>query len=176
MLWDAGNPKDALNVAELGRASALGDLMPTQYSAEKRISADPQLWTGVENVMKNESDCTCLYISYSSQRVFLWILKTSGAIQFRKIELDKKTLYTRLTKVARNLDEFFAIMAESLPAEICEDRSIFDNNNERNPESCQEGSPATLRQGKPAGDMNDPQRSLTLFYELLVNPVSRRIT
>ena len=181
LLWDSGKPKDALNVADLGRARALGDLMPTQYSAEKRISADPQLWTGVENVMKNESDCTCLYISYSSQRVFLWILTTSGAVQFRKIELDKKTLYTRLTKFARNLDEFFAIMAESfgtfgiLPAEVCKDRSIIDNNNEMNPKSCQEGSPATLRQSKP-GDVNNPRPSLTLFYELLVNPVSRRIT
>ena len=48
-------------------------------------------------------------------------------------------------EVARNLDELFAIMAESfqsfgiLPAEVCEDRSIIDNNNETNPESCQEG-------------------------------------
>ena len=71
LFCDAGNPKDALNVAELGRARALADLMATQYSAEERISADPKSWTGVENVMKEESNCTCLYISYSEQRVFL---------------------------------------------------------------------------------------------------------
>ena len=100
MFCDAGNPKDALNVAELGRARALADLMATQYSAEKRISADPKSSTGVENVMKKESNSTCLYISYSYRRVFLWILKTSGVIQFREIELDKRTLHTRLTKVA----------------------------------------------------------------------------
>ena len=68
-------------------------------------------------------------------------------------------------------------MAESfqsfgiLPAEVCEDRSINNNNIETNPESCQEGSPATLRQDKP-GNMGDPEPSLILFYELLVHPVS----
>ena len=75
------------------------------------------------------------------------------------------------------MDEFFAIIAESfqsfgiLPAEVCEDRSISDNNIETNPESCQKGSPSTLRQGKP-GNLGDPEPSLTLFYELLVHPVS----
>ena len=171
-----GNPKFALYVTELGRARALADLMATQYCTENRISADPQSWTVVENVMKKESNCACLYISYFHDTVFLWILKTSGVIQFRKLEVDKKTLHTRLAEVARNLDEFFAIMAQSfqnfgiLPDEDCEDRSLNDNI-KSNPESCEEESLATLRQGKP-GNANDPEPSLTLFYELLVNPVS----
>ena len=174
----AGNPKDALNVVELGRARALADLMATQYSVENRKSTDRQSWTVAENVKKKESKSTCLYISYLHQTVFLWILKTSGVIQFRKVKVDKKTLYERLTKVAENLDEFFAIMAESfqgfgkLREEICEDRSLNGNNNETNPASCQEESPATLRQGKP-GNTDDPEPSLRLFYELLVDPVSR---
>ena len=177
LFCETGNPKDALNVTELGRARALADLMATQYSAETLISADSQSWTVVENVMKKESNCTCLYISYFGQTVFLWILKTSGVIQFRRLDVDKKTLHTRLTEVAEDLDEFFAIMAKSfgnfgnLPEEVCEDRSLNDNNIETNPESCQEESPATLRQGKP-GNTVDPEPSLTLFYELLVNPVS----
>ena len=177
LFLDAGNPKDALIVADLGRARALADLMATQYFAEKHTSADPKSSTGVENVMKKESNCTCLYISYSDQRVLLWIPKTSGVIQFREIKVDKKTLSTRLTEVARDLDEFFAIMADSfqtfglLPDKVCEDRVIIDNNNETNPESCQEESVVTLRQGKP-GNMTDPEPSLTLFYELLVHPVS----
>ena len=178
LFCETGNPKDALSVAELGRARALADLMATQYSVETPISADPQSWTVVENVMNKESNCTCLYISYLGQKVFLWILKTSGVIQFRKIDVDKKTLHTRLAKVAENLDEFFAIMAESfgnfgnLPVEVCEDRgSLNDNNIETNLESCQEGSPANLRRGKP-GNTDNPEPSLALFYELLVNPVS----
>ena len=177
LFCEAGNHKDALNVAELGRARALADLMATQYSVETFNSSDPQSWTVVENVMKKESNCTCLYISYFDQTVILWILKTSGVIQFRRRYVDKKTLHTRLPKVAENVNEFFAIMAESfgnfgkLPVEVCEDRSLNDNNIETNPESCQEESPATLRQGKP-GNRDDPEPSLTLFYELLVNPVS----
>ena len=174
----AGNPKDALYAAELGRARALGDLMATRYCVEKRISADPQTWTVVENVMKKESDSTCLYISYFDQTVFLWILKTSGVVQFRKQDVAKNTLYTRLTEVAEHLDEFFAIMAKSfqnfgnLPVKICEDRSLGDNNNiETNPESSQEESPAPLRKDKP-GNTDDPEPSLKLFYELLVNPIS----
>ena len=172
-----GNPKDAVNVAEMGRARALADLMATQYSVENCVPADPQSWTVVENVMKKESNCTCLYISYFQQAVFLWILKASGVIQFQKLHVDKKTLYTRLTKVAEDLHEFFAIMAESfqnfglLPNEVCEDRSLNDNSIETNPESFQEESSATLRQGKP-GNMNDPEPSLTLFYEMLLKPVS----
>ena len=172
-----GNPKGALNVAELGRARALAELMATQYSAETLISADPPSWAGVENVMKKESNCTCLYISYLHQTMFLWILKTSGIIQFRILYVDKKTLHARLAKVAEDLNEFFAIMAESfqnfgnLPDEVCEDRSLNDNNIETIAESCHEESPVTLRQGKP-GNMNDPEPSLRLFYELLVNPVS----
>ena len=68
-----GNPRNALNVVELGRARALADLMATQYSAEEHTSADPQSGIGVENVMKNESNCTCPYISYEIQEVFLWL-------------------------------------------------------------------------------------------------------
>ena len=104
-LCETGNPKDALNVAELGRARALADLMATRYSIETLISADPQSWTVVENVMNKESNCTCLYISYLDQTVFLRILKTSEVIQFRKLEVDKKTLHTRLAKVAENLPD-----------------------------------------------------------------------
>ena len=173
----SGNPQDALYVTELGRARALADLMGTQYCTENRISADPQSWTVVETVMKKESNCTCLYISYFYDTVFLWILKTNGVIQFRKLIVDKKTLHTRLAEVARNLDEFFAIMAQSfrtfgiLPEEVCEDRSLNDSSIESHPESCQEENLATLRQGKP-WNTDDPERSLTLFYELLVNPVS----
>ena len=75
-----GNPLESLYAAELGRARALTDLLATQYSAEPIISADSQSWTGIENVMEKEGNCTCLYISYSAQRVFLWILKNSGTV------------------------------------------------------------------------------------------------
>ena len=127
-----GNPREALYAAELGRARALADLMETQYSAQPIISADQQSWTGLENVMKKEGNCACLYISYFGNRVMLWILKKSGTVSLREIKVDEKTLHTRLGEVATNLDEYFAIMAKSCT--------------------------------------NEP--NLTLFYEMLINPVS----
>ncbi|XP_078353057.1 tetratricopeptide repeat protein 28-like [Oculina patagonica] len=173
LLCAAGNFKDALYTVELGRARALADLMATQYSAETHISANPQSWIGIENVIKRESNCTCLYISYTDAQVLLWILKTSGAIHFRHITVDEKTLHTRLGKVATYLDEFFAIMATSfrsfgiLPEELCEDRSL--NDIEPEPDSSREEYLAALRQGK---DEDDPKPSLTLFHEMLIDPVS----
>ena len=171
LFCDIGNPREALHAAELGRARALTDLLATQYSAI--ISPDPQSWTGIENVMKKEGSCACLYISYFHERVFLWILKKGGAVSLRQIKVDKKTLRTRLGEVARHLDDFFAIMVNSfrsfgnLPEELCEDRSL--NEIESNLDSFQEENLKTLRRGK---DTNDSEQSFTLFYEILINPVS----
>ena len=174
LLCDARFPNHALYVAELGRARALADLMATQYSAETHISADPQSWIGIENVMTKQTNCTCLYISYLAQSVFLWILKTSGVISFRKKTVDKNTLYKTLAHPAENLDEFFAIMAKRfrsfgiLPEEVCEDRSLNDMEPAET-DSSQEESHAALRQGE---DEENPEPSLTLFQEMLINPVS----
>ena len=169
-----GNPCNALYVVELGRARALADLMATQYTAATHISADPQSWIGIENVITKESACTCLYISYYDKKMFLWILKTSGVISFREITVDQKTLHKRFARPAENLDEFFAIMAGSfrsfgiLPEEVCEDRSLNDIEPAEADSSLEEGH-AALRRGK---DEENPEPSLTLFYELLINPVS----
>ena len=174
LLCAARIPNHALYVAELRRARALADLMATQYYAETHISADPQSWIGIENVMTKQTNCTCLYISYHAQRVFLWILKTRGVISFRKMTVDKNTLYKTLAQPAEDLDEFFAIMAKSfrsfgiLPEEVCEDRSLNDIEPAET-DSSQEESHAALRQGE---DEENPEPSLTLFYEMLIKPVS----
>ena len=148
--------------------------MATQYSAETFISSNPQSWNGIENVITKESNCTCLYISYHAQRVFLWILKASGDISFREITVNKTTLYKKLARPAENLDEFFAIVAKNfrtfgiLPEELCEDRSLnyFEA---AQSDSSQEESHAALRQGN---DEKDPEMGLTLFHEMLISPVS----
>ncbi|KAL9986905.1 hypothetical protein ACROYT_G001118 [Oculina patagonica] len=163
----------ALYAAELGRARALADLMATQYSAETHISANPQSWIGIENVMTKENNCTCLYISYYNQKVFLWILKTNGVISFQKVTVDENALHKRLAQPAENLDEFFAIMAKSfrsfsiLPEEVCEDRSLNDIDPAES-DSSQEESLAAFRNAK---NENDPELSLTLFHEMLINSV-----
>ena len=42
--------------------------------------------------MKKEGNCACLYISYSTQQVFLWILRTSGAVSLQNIKVNENTL------------------------------------------------------------------------------------
>ncbi|XP_078351478.1 tetratricopeptide repeat protein 28-like [Oculina patagonica] len=88
-LCSAGNPNNALYVLEFVRARALADLMATQYSVERQISANPQSWIGIEDIMKKNSNRVCLYIYYVDQDVFLWIVKTSGVIHFRKMPANK---------------------------------------------------------------------------------------
>ena len=170
LFCDAGNPEKAVYVEELGRARALSDLMATKYSVESEISADPKSWTGIENVVNLESHCTCLYISYTDQNVLLWILKASGDIQYRTLTLDKKTLEAKL---AKNLDEYFANIADNfrsfgiLPEEKCEDRSL--NGTEPKPVSSHQENLAVWRK---AEDKVDPKPSLTLFYQMIIAPVT----
>ena len=168
-----GNPNNALYVVELGRARALADLIATQYCAEKHMTASPQSWIGIENVMKKERNCTCLYISYHAQKVFLWILKTSGVVALRQTTVDKSTLHTKLAQPTSDLNEFFAVMAKSfrsfgiLPEEVCEDRSL--NGAEPNADSCQAESLAPLHRGKDEGDL---ELILTLFHKMIIDPIS----
>ncbi|XP_078353740.1 tetratricopeptide repeat protein 28-like [Oculina patagonica] len=177
LFCDAGIPNIALYVVELGRARALADLMATQYSAEKHPAANPQSQFGIENIMTKESNCTCLYIFYHAQTLFLWILGSSGVISFRKMTVDEKTLYKRLEKPAENLNEFFDIMAKSFrsfgifPEEVCEDRSLNDIGPAES-DSSQKDSIAAWRQAKDKKDPEQSKQSLSLFHEMLINPVS----
>ena len=170
LFCDAGNPEKAVYVEELGRARALSDLMAAKYSVESEISADPKSWTGIENVVNLESHCTCLYISYTDQNVLLWILKASGDIQYRTVTVDKKTLEAKL---AKHLDEYFANIADNfrsfgiLPEEKCEDRSL--NGTEPKPVSSHQENLAVWRK---AEDKVDPKPSLTLFYQMIIAPVT----
>ena len=74
------DPNKALYVVELARARALTDLMATRYSIARQISALPQSWIGIENIIKQESNCSWLYISNHEEKMFLWIIKTSGVV------------------------------------------------------------------------------------------------
>ena len=156
------NPNHGLYVLELARARALADLMSSQYSVKGQISADPQSWTGIENIMKKESNSSCLYISYHTDDLFLWILKTSGIIYFRRITVDEKLVGAGL--VAK-LDDFFAKCFRSigiLSDQECEDRSLNDVE-----------SLAALRLIEE--DDEESQNSewdLSLYYRILISPVA----
>ena len=82
LFCSVGKPNEALNVQELARARALGDLMSAQYCLEKQFSEGPQSWVGIEKIMKKERSSTCLYISYHDQSIRLWVVKPGGTIHF----------------------------------------------------------------------------------------------
>ena len=154
----SGFPNSALYILELSRARALAELMATQYSVEMKISANPQSWIGIENILRKESNCACLYISYHVQDLFLWIIETSGAIYYRTLGINENLALSGLTD---SFDDFFSKCFRSLigtlPEEDCEDRSL--NDIESKVKSCQEESPVA-------------ESSLSFCYRMLIAHVA----
>ena len=168
LLYSTENPQEALNVEEVGRARALADLMAAQYSIENHISADPQSWTRIKNITKNESNCTCLYISYSDKKVLVWVLKTTGDIHFRTGKVNENTLRAELVV---DLDGLFNKSFRTfgiLPREKCEDRSLDDTV----PISFHDESRETLR----GNEIKDTETRLHLFHKIFIAPVANLLT
>ena len=168
-LVSSGNdPNKALYVLELTRARALADLMTTRYSVERKIpAADPQFWIGIENIMKQESNCSCLYIYNHVEKMFFWILKASGTIHFRTLTLHESDIAAGFSDSS---NEFFVASFRSfgiLPQEDCEDRSLNDINSKA--EFSQEEELASLRR---SSDEDDTKLSLTLLYNTIIAPVA----
>ena len=165
-----GNPTQALYVLELGRASALADLMSAQYSATNPISANPKTWADIEKVMDIERTSTCFYISYCFDSIFLWIVKASGVTHFRKIDGNELIVQEGL---AGTLDDFFASKSFKsfgiLSSELCEDRSL--NCIQTESKSCEEDSHEVSRIGKESKDNQGPKMNLPLCYKLIIAPV-----
>ena len=100
-----GHEKDAICVLELARARALADLISVQHSAQQQISVNPPTWAYIERILKNESNCSCLYISYFDQFMFLLVLEGNTPIHFRKIDVNECFVNKGLK---RNMDQIFS--------------------------------------------------------------------
>ena len=131
LLCLTGNPSEALQVQELGRARALADLMSTQYSTGKQVAVNPQqLLVDIERI---ESNCNCLYISYFEELIFLWILQANKPVCFRQINVNdcfgndgrNVARHARVKDVFGN-ETFRGFHV--LPLEGCEDRSLSLSN------------------------------------------------
>ncbi|XP_078370535.1 uncharacterized protein LOC144654306 [Oculina patagonica] len=173
MFCDSGNPYEALYVAELGRARALADLMSAQYSVKNQVSVNPQSRAGIEQIMKKESSCTCLYISYSSQVLLLWVLNKSGVMHFRQMKINDDTASRGLQQV-RNLNDFFAKSFRRfaiLPEERCEDRSLHDDVKATS-KSTQKGSPASFRIVEEEEENKNQEPDISLCYKMIIAPVA----
>ncbi|XP_078353870.1 tetratricopeptide repeat protein 28-like [Oculina patagonica] len=171
LFCSAGKPNEALYVLELFRARALADLMSAQYPVENQISANPQSWAGIFSVTDKELSCTCLYLSYFQQYIYLWILKARTVMYFRKVNGKEVIVHKGLLL---NLDEFFTnerfrSFGILLPEEHCEDRSL--NDIQRKP--FEEDICKASRIGNDGKENQDSlKRNLSLCYKLTIAPVA----
>ena len=172
LLCDTGKTRDALYVEELGRARGLSDLMAEKYSVETHISANPQSWFGIENILRKKNNCTCLYISYFQNRLHLWILKTSGVLHYRRVSPEENLVQAGLPKdlsLSQFLDDNFRSLG-ILPTKDCEDRSL--NTIELQPLSPAQKSSARLRLVEEDEDKDEEViSSLSLCYKRFITPV-----
>ena len=180
LLCSTGNVLDALYVEELGRARGLSDLMIEKYSVETHISANPQSWFGIENILRKKNKCTCLYISYFHNHLHLWILKTNGVLHYRSISLEENLVQAGLPKDL-SLSKYLADNFRSLgiwPIEDCEDRSL--NMVELQPLSPEQKSSEKLRLVEEDEDEDEDEdvdedegviSSLSLCYKMFIAPV-----
>ena len=161
------NPDQALYAAELGRARALADLMSVQYSVQKQISDNPQTWRGIEIVMKNEHKCTCLYISYASHFILLWVIKADESIRLRITDVN--TCFVDKVSL-RSVDEMFGIeivrQFHTLFQEKCEDRSWVSSVAKK------DSLVANRLVGEDEDENQQPIPTLSECYNMIIAPVA----
>ena len=171
----SGNQKDAVCVLELARARALADLISVQHSAQQQISVNPPPWADIERILKKESNCSCLYISYEDQRMFLWVLKGNKPIHFREIDVNECFVHKGLK---RNVNQVFSeerFRRFNVPSqEQCEDRSIsFLKASDSTREPAEEGSLVVYRRPKQEEEENlQPLPTLAERYKMIIAPVA----
>ena len=173
-----GNPHEGLYTEEIGRARALEDLMSAQYSIENEISVSPETWVGIEKIMKKESNCVCLYISYTEDIITLFIVKADNQVIAKQV---KVTDYFPGKGSVSTVDDVFCSdiyrKVRCLAPEQCEDRSWFPSNiqQERKGESSQGNSLTAARLCSEEDENTDDQQPiLTLAdgYKMIIAPIA----
>jgi len=118
---------------------------------------------GIENIMKKEKNCTCLYLALATEELFLWVVNDRGVVLFRQTKVDENTFDIS------NLDNIRTLSI--LPGECCEDRSL--NEMELAPKSSQEERQIYRSRSQPSQDQDESQGGepiLSLYYKLIVAP------
>ena len=162
------NPELSLYVEELRRARALADLMMAQYSAKQaQFSGDPKSLFSIHDIIKREANCTFVYLSVDDEDVWIWILKTSGQILFRR----KKGMDSDSFGNAGSVPNPKVLFSESfrhfaiLSTENYEDRSLND-------EPVLKLSGDVRRSPLSHDETEDMKTRLRLFYKLIIAPVA----
>ena len=162
------NPELSLYAEELRRARALADLMTAQYSAKQtQFPGDPQSLFSIRDIIKREANCTFVYLSVDDEDVWIWILKTSGQILFRR----KKGMDSDSFGDAGSVPNPKVLFSESfrhfaiLPTKNYEDRSLNDE-----PDLKLSGD--VWRSPLSHDETEDMKTRLRLFYKLIIAPVA----
>ena len=172
LFFKTENPEPALYVLELGKARALADLMSAKYSVKNQVSANPETWSGIESIVVRERNC-CLYLSYSSNSMYFWILKRSGVMHFRAIEGKDLIAYEQPVK---NLDDFFATKSfrsfgiSPWPTEQRKDESVSVIQGKSN--SWKDDSHEGFRIGNESKKNQGPKMNLPQCHKLIIAPVA----
>ena len=167
LLCETGNPTEALYVSELSKARALADLLSAQYSLENQISTDSGAWSELEDMVGKVFNRTCLYVSYYSGKIYLWIIKAGGVTDFQVIKGNE--LLAREGSSQR-LEQFFDFRSFGiLPEEICEDQSLHGFLPEW--KTCKEDSNEGWRFGVESKANQGPKMDLPICYKLIIAPV-----
>ena len=169
-----GKEKEALCVLELGRARALADLISGHHSAQQQLLVNPPSWANIERIVKKESNSSCLYISYFTQYMFLWVLKENKPLHVRKIDINECFATKGLE---RDVDLIFREESfrrfKVLPQEHCEDRSLsFLTANDSKRDPADEESLAVYHLVEDEEEENlQPDPSLAEQYKMIIAPV-----
>ena len=161
-LCDADLPHEALYTEEFRRARALKDLMAARYSvAENEIPVSPQTWDYIESIVKKESNCACLYISYYEQSFNFWVVKADNPLIFQQIKVNE--VFGSVIRVADLLCREIYREVLCLAPEQCEDRSWLPSN-------------AYWEQGCERLMLEDenqpPERTPACVYKMIIAPVA----
>ena len=162
---------ESLYMEEIGRARALADLMSSKYSVENEISVNLK-WGDLEEVVRKERNCDCLYISYCGAIINLWVLKVSRPLFFRRININE---YTSGKASSSRVDDLFCHefyrQLNCSTSEECEERPWFPSNacSEQVCESSQGDSPAESRLMNEDGE--DSPDILADNYKMIIDPV-----
>ena len=174
-----GNPHEGLYTEEIGRARALEDLMSAQYSIENEISVSPETWVGIEKIMKKESNCVCLYISYFKHIITLFVVKADNQVIAKHVDITD--FFAGKGSESRVDDVYFCSDIDKkvrcLAPELCEDRSWFPSNvqQERKGEPSQGNSPTAAGLCSEEDENTDDQQlilTLADSYKMIMAPVA----
>ena len=175
MFCGSGNAKEALCVLELGRGRALADLISGLHSAQQQTSSNPPSWAEIERIVRNQSNCNFLYISYYGQDMFLWALNRNKPILFRRINVNECFVIKGLE---RDVDEIFSEESfrrfNFLPQEHCEDRSLSSlKTSDSTRESAEGGHSAANRPVEhEKEEILEPLPTRAERYKMIIAPVA----